>query len=56
MCKHEETGKISTKSLNGRLNVAVRGEKLAQQRLCEAEADVEVKHWEKRRIRILLFL
>ena len=25
-----------------------RGEKLAQQRLCEAEAKVEVKHWEKR--------
>ena len=28
--------------------LAVRGEKLDQQRLYEAEADVEVKHWEKR--------
>ena len=30
-------------------DLAVRGEKLAQQRFCEAEADVEVKHWEKRK-------
>ena len=28
--------------------LAVRGEKPAQQRLYEAEADVEVNHWEKR--------
>ena len=28
--------------------LAVRGEKLAQQKSHEAEADVEVKHWEKR--------
>ena len=28
--------------------MATRGEKLAQQRFFEAEADVEVKHWEKR--------
>ena len=33
--------------------LAVRGEKLAQRRLHEAEADVEVKHW-KREIRIIV--
>ena len=36
------------KILETKAELAVRGEKLAQQRLCEAEADVEVKHWEKR--------
>ena len=37
-----ETGKISTNSLNGKLNeLAVRGENLAQQRLHEAEAEVD---------------
>ena len=36
------------KILSRRAELAVRGEKLAQQRLYEAEADVEVKHWEKR--------
>ena len=34
--------------------LAARGEKLAQQRLYEAEADVEVKHWEKRNSNIAL--
>ena len=34
--------------------LAVQGEKLVQQRLCEAEADVEVKHWEKRHSDIAL--
>ena len=36
------------KILERKAELAVRREKLAQQRLCEAEADVEVKHWEKR--------
>ena len=36
-------------------DLAVRGEKLAQQRFCEAEADVEVKHWEKRKSDIALY-
>ena len=36
------------KILERKAELAVRGEKLAQQRLYEAEADVEVKHWEKR--------
>ena len=35
--------------------LAVRGEKLAQQKLYEAETDVDVKHWE-RKIRIWLFM
>ena len=33
---------------------AVRGEKLAQQRMYEAEAEVEVKHWEKTKSDIVL--
>ena len=33
--------------LERKAELAVRGEKLAQQRLDEAEADVEVQHWEK---------
>ena len=36
------------KILERKAELAVRGEKLAQQRLYEAEADVELKHWEKR--------
>ena len=36
------------KILERTTELAVRGEKLAQQRIYEAEADVEVKHWEKR--------
>ena len=36
------------KILERKAELAVRGEKLAQQRLFETEADVEVKHWEKR--------
>ena len=47
--------KISTKSLNGELNWPSEEKKLAQQRLYEAEADVEVKHW-KREILILLLM
>ena len=35
--------------------LAVRREKLAQPRLYEAEADVEVKHWEKRNSDIALY-
>ena len=34
--------------LERKAELAVRREQLAQQRLYEAEADVEVKHWEKR--------
>ena len=41
-------------TLKGRQNPQVRGEKLAQQRLYEAEADVEVKRWEKRNSDIAL--
>ena len=33
----------------------MRGEKVAQQRSYEAEADVEVKHWEKRNSDIALY-
>ena len=40
--------RISTKSLYAKAELAVRGEGMAQQRLYEAEADVEVQHWEKR--------
>ena len=40
--------------LERKAQLAVRGEKLAQQRLYEAEADVEVKHWEKRNSDIAL--
>ena len=36
-------------------NLHVRGETLAQQRLFEAEADVDVKHWEKRNSDIVLY-
>ena len=36
------------KILERKAELAVRGEKLAPQRLNEAEADVEVEHWEKR--------
>ena len=33
----------------------MRGGKLAQQRLYEAEADVEVKHWERRNSDLALY-
>ena len=36
------------KILEREAELAVRGEKLAQQRFYDAEADVEVKHWEKK--------
>ena len=41
--------------LERKAELAVRGEKLAQQRLYEAEADVEVKHWEKTNSDIALY-
>ena len=40
--------------LEWKAELAVRGEKLAHQRLYEVEADVEVKHWEKRNSDIAL--
>ena len=43
------------KILERKAELAMRGEKLAQQRLYQAEADVEVKHWEKRNPDIALF-
>ena len=48
--------KSPLKSLNGKLNWPCDEKKLVQQRLNEAEADVEVKHWEKRNYDIALFL
>ena len=42
------------KILERKAELAVRGEKLAQQRFFEAEADVEVKRWEKRNSDIAL--
>ena len=44
----EETGKNLHKTLERKAELAVRGERIAQQKLYEAEADVEVKHWEKK--------
>ena len=41
--------------LERQAELALRGEKLAQQRLCEAETDVEVKQCEKRKSDIALF-
>ena len=41
-----ERQKIST-FIERKAELAVRGEKLAQPRLLEPEADVEVKHWEE---------
>ena len=43
------------KILERKAELAVRGEKLAQLRLYEAEADMEVKHWEKRNSDIALY-
>ena len=43
------------KILEVKADLAVRGEKLAKQRLFEAEADVEVKHWEKKHSDMALF-
>ena len=43
------------KILERKAELTVRGEKLAQQRLYEAEADVEVKHWEKRNSGITVY-
>ena len=42
------------KNLERKAESAARGEKLVQQRLLGAEADVEVKHWEKRNSDIAL--
>ena len=44
------------KILERKAELSVRGEKLAQQKLHDAEADVEVKHWEKRWCFLLLAL
>ena len=41
--------------LERKAELGVRGEKLAEQRLYEAEADVEVKHWEQRNSDIALY-
>ena len=43
------------KILEGKADLAVRGEKLAQQRLFEAEADVEVKHWRNKHSDMALY-
>ena len=43
------------KILDRKAELAVRGEKLAQQRLYEAESDVEFKHWERRNSDIALY-
>ena len=43
------------KFLQRKAELAVRGEKLAQQRFFEVEADVEVKHWERRNSDIALY-
>ena len=42
------------KILERKAELAVRGEKLAQQRLNEAEADVEIKQWDTRNSDIAL--
>ena len=42
------------KILERKAGLAVRGETLAQQRFFGAEADVEVKHWERRNSDIAL--
>ena len=42
------------KVLERKAEFAVIGDKLAQQRSYEAEADVEIKHWEKRNSDIAL--
>ena len=43
------------KILERKADFAVNGEKLAQQRLYEAETDVEIKHWEKRNVDSALY-
>ena len=43
------------KFLERKAELAVRGEKLVQQRFYEAEADLEVKHWETRNSDIALY-
>ena len=43
------------KFLERKAELDARGEKLAQQRLFEADADVEVKHWEKRNSDIAIY-
>ena len=40
--------KISKKILERKVDSAVRGERMAEQKLCEAEAEVEARNWEKR--------
>ena len=36
------------KILERNVDLAIRGEKEAQQKLCQAEAEIEAKNWEKR--------
>ena len=40
------------KILERKVDSAVRGERMAQQKLCEAEAEVEARNWEKKKIRL----
>ena len=47
LCIHRETGNISIKFLNGKLNRSCEEKKVARQRSYEAETEVEVKHWDK---------
>ena len=37
------------KILERKVDSAVRGERMAQQKLCEAEAEVEARNWEKKK-------
>ena len=55
-CANIERQENLHKILERRAEVAVRGEKSAQQRLYEAEADVEVKTLGKEKFLILLFM
>ena len=46
---------LQKKIIERKADLTVRGEKLAQPRSYEAEADVEVKHWRKRDSDIALY-
>ena len=54
LCKHLRHRQNLQKNLERKAELAERGDKLALQRLYEAEADVEVKLWEKRNSDIAL--
>ena len=43
-----ERQKISSKLIERKVDSAVRGERMAHQKLFEAEAEVEARNWEKR--------